>query len=153
MAERLDGRAWQPSDACRRNLHGAALNTRADMTEYRGDLPERCARSGMKTHKGGCMRCSARPNNLHGKYHECSLTSHPWLPTTHERYMAGLKEQLHKAKIEDAASRDKLIDVLRWKQGHPWRRTLVGNSGRACNLKAGDRLIIGGDISNPHELD
>ena len=153
MSERLDGRAWQPSDACRRNVHGAALNTRAAMTEYRGDLPERCARSGMKTHKGGCMRCSARPKDLHGKYHECSLTSHPWLPTTHERYMAGLKEQLHKVEIEDAASRDKLIDVLRWKQKHPWGRTLVGNTGRAWNLKAGDRLIIGGDISNPHELD
>ena len=77
---RHDDMAWDSKDsAWRANMTDVPLSFRACCIEFRGDLPERAARSGLKstTSKQGCMSCNCDARELHSHYDEWTIDRCP----------------------------------------------------------------------------
>ena len=154
MASRFDTLPWQPTDSMRKARASEPLEIRGAVCEIRADLPERCRLAGVKTHRGGCMVCTAKPSQMHNRYHECSLHRLPsgWEFRDQAKYLTELMAQLHSCTITTLPDRESLLKSLRWRVKYPWGRAFFGVS--KFNLRAGDRLVSGGDLGiDLYELD
>ena len=78
--ERLDGRDWDRSDWWRKLKSGDRLPLIGCLCEYRGDMPERCAKAQTKGHMSnhGCQCCTATRDDMHTKYNLCGMYNIPW---------------------------------------------------------------------------
>ena len=101
LRQRRDGRPWMDSDCWRRAKVGEELEIRGALCEYRADMPERCAKAGMKGHASnhGCMCCSATNLNLHSRYHECNLANLPWEPRDQSKYLEEVQTHIIKVRV------------------------------------------------------
>ena len=148
MKERFDGLPWFSNDNRRTTLSGQELEFRGAVVEMRADLPERCCRSGMKSHSAFriCMCCGATSKNLHRHYSECTLNTIPWDPQTHETYLADFKKSTIVVRITSDVDKKVLLDSLRYLDKYPWGRVIYSTQARRFNLAVKDRLIIGGSL-------
>lgn len=154
MQRRHDEKAWTPLDAERAALAHEPLPFRICITEHRGDLPERASMAGMKTHRGflPCMSCCCAYDTLHDDYALCRTTL-PWQPRTHRSYMQELKNQIIEVFLPDEAARNLVVGDLVFKQSWPWGRVVNGSASVVFGLIRGDKLVIGGAITDIHALD
>ena len=144
IGSRFDG---GPLDEYRNELAKTEYPRRFACTEYRGDLPERCQKAGIKGHSGyfGCMVCMAKSSDKHARYGECSLHSIPWPVRTQDTFLAEVASQLVRVDFSTLAQKHDLLDLLERAPKYPWGRTVT----KACSqfgLMNKDRLVFGGDI-------
>jgi len=156
MAFRFDRLDWRPNDIEREARAGAELPIRGAVCEYRADLPERCARAGIKSHNAAksCMVCYCDGNDMYNRFHECGLQGSCWPSRDHNSYLDELLFQLVMVKIPNRLQHSRLLRSLELLTAHPWGRCVQGRMGATWGLRAGDRLILGGDlITDIHGLE
>ena len=156
LQARLDGCPWLREDAHRSSLVHAVFPFPGAVVEYRGDLPERAMKAGLKTHKGAlaCMKCYAGNSKMHDKYGECTLHHWPFPTRTHESYVEEMLSHLVYAHIGSNDEKQELLNSLAWRQVYPWGRCVVGKRAKKFGLAAGDRVVIGESIwRSPWELE
>ena len=125
MSTRFDGLPWQPTDQARQCLAGRSLELRGAICEYRADLPERSARSGMKGHSAtmGCMVCECG-NKRYSGLHTCTLHTQPWELRTHESYMEELTAHLVRVDVNSVEEKIRLLSKLHFLAAFPWGRVV-----------------------------
>ena len=156
MSARLDGCPWLPEDAERSKFVGATLPIKCAAMEYRGDLPERASKAGLKTHAAemGCMRCLAPSSLWHSRHDERTLHNLPFPVRTHDGYVNEVRNRCTFIRISTEYNKRALSRALAWRQEYPSGLCVVGKKGTRWGLFPGYRLVLGGDIwRSPWELE
>ena len=155
MASRWDMSPFHPCEHERAARAGTELPIRGAMCEYRGDLPERCQRAGVKTQQGfyGCLSCMEQSCTIHDRVAEVTLATSPWTPRTEDNYFEELLTHLVAVSVATAAEKQLLIAALESLAAYPWGRVVNGNKGAPWRLAAGDRLVVPDLITTVHDLE
>ena len=78
---RFDKKPWLPVEPSRRARAGCKMGFRGVVSEYRADLPERCAAAKIKTQGGHypCLWCMQPAGKLYDGISATSIASCPWV--------------------------------------------------------------------------
>ena len=93
---------------------GGSYLSRSALCEYRGDLPERCQRAGVKDHGGfyGCLCCMEPSSSIHDRVAGVTLASSPWIPRNEDKYFDELHTHLVEVPVATQAEKQLLAATL-----------------------------------------
>ena len=118
---RFDKKPWLPSEPSRRARAGCKMGFRGVVSEYRADLPERCAAAKIKTQGGHypCLWCMQPAGKLYDGISATSIASCPWVLRTQDSYLDEISTHVISVHVHDIAERRALASSVVWCTEYP----------------------------------